>query len=201
MAKRNHNPLKKGEAYSTKYAGYIQKENGVLKKQRVYFDKKSGKMKSGNSYFVETKCAVCGSDTLQDLSNQKRSKSKSACCSRECQNKIRERQDGFKKYKRGTIDSHVMVRARLHKNADGMGYVPEHRLIIEEQIGRHLDKKEIVHHINLVKSDNRIENLVLFKCSRDHFLSHGSLNKCVKQLIDVGVLYFDRSNNTYQVVK
>jgi hypothetical protein len=62
-----------------------------------------------------------------------------------------------------------------HPFATKAGYVMEHRVIMEKQLGRHLYPFEKVHHINGDPSDNRIENLVVIS-QRQHARSHKSPN-------------------------
>ncbi len=47
-------------------------------------------------------------------------------------------------------------------------HIGEHRLVIENCIGRELSENEIVHHKNGVKTDNEIKNLELCDISNPH---------------------------------
>jgi len=68
---------------------------------------------------------------------------------------------------------YIYILKKDHPHANNCGYVFEHRLVMEKHLGRYLRPEEVIHHINEVVEDNRIENLMLFKNQDEHRKYHG----------------------------
>lgn len=59
------------------------------------------------------------------------------------------------------VGGYVGIYTPNHPRANKSGYVREHHLVVEKNIGRYLKHDEVVHHINHNRSDNRLKNLQL----------------------------------------
>lgn len=104
-------------------------------------------------------------------------------------------------FKKGefTGNKHPLWKGGKHKLGNGyiVEYCPnhprayrnkvyQHILVAEKKIGRLLNISEAVHHINGIKDDNRIDNIIVCKNDTEHFKYHHlktwsrKYNKCQK---------------------
>ena len=70
------------------------------------------------------------------------------------------------------MEGYIIIYKPDHPYSTKDCYIMEHRLIMEASLGRYLTKKEQIHHINGIKNDNRIENLMLFATNSEHCRFH-----------------------------
>ena len=86
-----------------------------------------------------------------------------------------ERSKEFSPSWKGGITKHngyVYISQPNHPYKHYNGYVKRSRLVIEQMIRRYLTPKEVVHHINGIKDDDRPENLMYFANDSDHQKFH-----------------------------
>lgn len=128
---------------------------------------------------IKFNCIVCGKEVLDYPSNR------SKFCSKECSHNSRKgkgnsmygkkhskktKENWSKKRRMFKIKSngYILNYMPKHPFCDSTGHVKEHRLVIEKYLGRYLTSKEVVHHVNSNRWDNRIENLMLLESQSKH---------------------------------
>lgn len=80
-----------------------------------------------------------------------------------------------------TVDKsgYVLRHSPDHPHANRSGYVREHRLVMEQKLGRYLLPGEVVHHIDDDRGNNHPGNLELFESNGKH-LAATLKGKCPK---------------------
>ena len=116
--------------------------------------------------WVQRICQGCGKKFDARISYVKRGQMK--YCSRKCQDFKGEKNSNWRGGKRITRKGYILIYSPIHPFADVNKECLEHRLIMENHIGRYLKSAEVVHHINGIKYDNRLENLKLFINEKEH---------------------------------
>ncbi len=91
-------------------------------------------------------------------------------------NVLGKRNPNFKGGKHIDKEGYVCILKTTHPFCSNKGYVKEHRLIVESQIGRYLLPKEKCHHLNKIKNDNRPKNLIAFINDSIHQRFHHNPN-------------------------
>jgi hypothetical protein len=129
--------------------------------------------KRKKNHLTRIKCSNCGEEKQRRLS---RLGWKKMFCDSSCYSKWKRGKNSplWRGGVRVDKDGYILVHNPDHPLRDRSNYVREHRLAMEKHIGRLLNKQEIVHHVNGIRKDNRIENLVLHSGHSDHQKKHYS---------------------------
>lgn len=104
-------------------------------------------------------------------------------------------------------NGYILAKAEYHPHANKRGYVPLHRLLIENELGRYLTpRKELVHHIDGDRSNNDLQNLKLTTPQEhyieEHFEKRNPNGRFVANepiFEEIKYRLFDRDKNITQV--
>ena len=118
-------------------------------------------------------CKYCG------IEFKRKPHTKGIYCSRKCSG-LDNRSSNNQFWKGGKIlrkDGYIEVYTGRHKENKHPIYELEHRVVMENYLGRNLTNIELVHHRNGKKTDNRIENLELISLKKHSSLHHSKKDK------------------------
>lgn len=89
------------------------------------------------------------------------------------------------KYKLINCNSYVAIYLPKHPKAMSNGLVYAHIIAAENKLERYLEKEECVHHIDGCKTNNELNNLMIFASIADHSCYHD----CIKNNLNFELKY------------
>jgi len=99
-----------------------------------------------------------------------------------------------------TKSGHILILKHNHPNKNCNNYVYEHKIIMENYLGRLLYENEVIHHIDGDPGNNKIENLFLTTKSGNS-KAHHSINKLLKYFLDKKIVIFNSNLGIYEINK
>jgi hypothetical protein len=122
-------------------------------------------------------CPTCGRVFVLSVYQRcefRKGKSKRLFCGKKCYlDSVKG--EGNPKWRGGKIierDGYIYIWKPNHPYANHAGYVFEHRLVMENVLGRYLEPQESVHHIDGTHNNNAPNNLMLMKTEGEHRKLH-----------------------------
>ena len=123
--------------------------------------------------FVVWKCHCdCGNTTFVSSNNLRTGHIRGCGCGKK-KGPENPMWNGGKTIRRG----YVLMRRPDHPHANSRGYIAEHRLVKETELGRYLSAEEVLHHLDGDKQNNSPENLILFPNQNAHRRYHAKLER------------------------
>ena len=118
---------------------------------------------------MEKNCEKCGKKlALKNWEKKNRVKTiRRRFCGSHCANRSR------------GVDPEATRYVKVRRNGK---LISEHRYVMEQHLGRKLSPREMVHHKNGDKTDNRIENLEIMN-ARDHAVLHNQKHPIEKRCV------------------
>ena len=155
--------------------------------------------RSGRHTFVVRICDNCKQEDIaykQIIIRARKRRGKNLDLCKKCSNK-----SPFRKNKRGKESSSWRGGRRTWNGVTriytGYGeWIYEHRLIMEQHLGRKLLSNEIIHHIDCDSTNNNINNLHLCDSKETHRAIHVSMSKVGFSLLNQNI-WFNRDLQSY----
>jgi len=98
-------------------------------------------------------------------------------------------------------NEYILLYMPKHPTANKAGYVPQHRYVVERDLGRYLLPSEVVHHKDLDKTNNDRDNLLLFDSQGDHvrFHNYNYPSEDINKLLEEGLIV-ENANHAHQTI-